>query len=264
VAVGQRVAYYRAAASADYWDGVWSGEDTKTLYENARRGDLGYYEEIFPKYLPQEGRIIEAGCGLGQFVIALRARSYDVEGVDYGKRTIVALNQRFPDLPIRWGDVTKLDVPDGYYSGYISLGVMEHRQQGPQPFLVEANRMLHVGGIALISIPFLNPLRRLKKKLGFFRGKAPQDLEFYQYLYSPEEFDEFLREAGFTVEAHVQYGGYKGVKDELPFLAKMFKLPQVGWRLQRFLMKWKWAEHHMGHMMMYVCRKSGSAQPAAT
>ena len=157
VAVGKRLAYYRTAASADYWDEVWSREDTKQLYEKAQRGELGYYEDIFPKYLPKSGRIIEAGCGLGQFVIALQARGFQVEGVDFGTKTVEALNAKFPDLSIRWGDVTKLDVPDGYFQGYISLGVMEHREQGPEPFLAEANRMLSESGIALISIPFLNP-----------------------------------------------------------------------------------------------------------
>ncbi|MEX2162357.1 MAG: class I SAM-dependent methyltransferase [Anaerolineales bacterium] len=258
VVIGKRLAYFRQAASAEYWDEVWSGQDSQQLYEQAARGELGYYEDIFPKYLPKEGRIIEAGSGLGQFVIALRARGYTVDGVDYGRKTVEALRQRFPDQPFRWGDVTQLDVPDGYYQGYISLGVMEHRQEGPEPFLSEANRMLGTGGVALISIPFLNGLRRLKMSLGFFGRTPPADLAFYQYAYSPVEFDEYLQRAGFSVIAHHQYGGYKGVKDELPFLTRFFKTPELGRRLQRFLMNWGWAEHHMGHMLMYVCQKSSA------
>lgn len=251
--VGKRLAYYKQAASAQYWDDVWAGQQTTRLYEQARKGDLGYYEKIFPVYLPKQGRILEAGCGLGQFVLALRTRGYDVEGVDYGQQTIEFIHKELPDLPVRVGDVTHLAVPDGYYQGYISLGVVEHRMEGPEPFLNEAHRILSPGGIGCISIPYFNFLRRLKFKLGMFKG-SKEGLEFYQYAYSPKEFDQLLRSAGFTVLAHHQYAGYKGIKDELPFLGKWFDLPQ-GWRLRKFLMNWVWAENHMGHMMMYVCQK---------
>lgn len=258
VAIGRRLAYFREAASADYWDEVWQRQDTDELYQRAKRGELGYYEEIFPAYLPKDGRIIEAGCGQGQFVMALQVRGYDAEGVDFAGKTVEAVKNRFPDLSIRWGDVTKLDVPDGYYQGYISLGLMEHIKEGPQKFLVEAHRILSANGVALISVPYLNGLRRTKKALGLFRGKEPLDLDFYQYAYSAEEFDEILRAHGFTVVAHHQYGGYKGVKDELPFLSKLFEIPQIGWRLKKLLMHWHWADHHMGHMMMFVCKKQTS------
>jgi SAM-dependent methyltransferase len=251
---GQRLAYYREAASAQYWDDVWARQETRDLYLQAEKGELGYYAEIFPKYLPKTGRILEAGSGLGQFVMALRVRGYDIEGVDYGAQTVRALNGQFPDLPIREGDVTRLNVPDGFYQGYISLGVMEHRQQGPEPFLSEAYRVLAPGGVALISTPFLNPIRRLKKTLGLYKGSSI-GLDFYQYLFSQQEFDQCLQSAGFELIAHHQYGGYKGVKDEIIILNRIFEWPQIGWRLRKWLMNSRFASRNVGHMMMYVCRK---------
>lgn len=256
VAIGQRLAYYRKSASADYWDKVWATQETRELYEQAAKGNLGYYEEIFPKHLPKDGVILEAGSGLGQFVMALKARGYEVEGVDYGERTVNEVKSQFPDLPIRLGDVTNLDVPDGYYSAYISLGVMEHDPSGPTKFLLEAYRVLKVGGVALISTPYINPIRALKMSLGQFTKTIPQHLDFYQYAYSAKEFDQLLRASGFSPIAHYQYGGYKGIKDELPGLQKLFGIPKIGWRIQRFFMNWNWANGQMGHMMMYVCEKT--------
>ncbi len=258
---GARVAYYRVSASSQFWDDLWASQETQKLYEDARKGELGYFADIFPKYLPADGRILEAGCGLGQFVIALGQRGYQVEGVDYGKQTIEALNKRFPNLKFFFGDVTKLDVPDGHYRGYISLGVMEHRQQGPEPFLQEAYRILAADGIALISVPHLNGIRTLKKALGFFRKPPSAGLSFYQYLYSPSEFNKKLNEAGFQVIAHHQYDGHKGLVAELPWLLKLYNLPKVGWRIYRFMRDWRWANDHMGHMMMYVCRKDSLGSP---
>lgn len=252
-----RLVYYRQAASPEYWDAAWANQETQALYESATQGELGYYENVFTTYLPRQGRILEAGCGLGQCVMALRARAYDAEGVDYAKNTIDNVKMRFPDLPIRWGDVTKLDVSDGYYQGYISLGVMEHLQNGPEPFLVEAHRVLSDDGVALISIPHMNWLRRIKVRLGLFEGKVPNDLSFYQYVYPTGEFETLLRKSGFESIAHHQYGGYKGVKDEIDFISRIFEWPH-GWRLRKWLMNSNWANNHMGHMMMFVCKKQGT------
>jgi SAM-dependent methyltransferase len=249
----RRLIYFQGVSDADHWDRVWKLHETQSLYEAAERGDLGYYEDIFLKHLPREGKILEAGCGLGQIVIALRARGFEVEGVDYATQTIQELQRRFPQNPFRVGDVTKLEAPDGFYSGYISLGVMEHLEDGPNLFLKEARRVLKKGGIACISVPYLNFLRRLKAALGFYRGEENK-LPFYQYAYSSLEFSQILKLAGFEIVATYQYSGYKGTKDELPFLMEIFKWPQ-GWRLQKALMNSKWLDRHNGHMMMYIARR---------
>lgn len=256
-----RLVYYRQAADAQHWDAVWKSQDTERLYAEAAKGELDYYTEIFPRHLPRTGKILEAGCGLGQFVIALRQRGYDAEGVDYAEGTIRFLNQRFPEQPFRVADVTAMDVPDGYYSGYISLGVMEHLQEGPQQFLQETYRILSPGGVACISVPYLNFLRRLKARLGLYGRPGSDTLPFYQFAYSAKEFTHILERHGFEVLARYQYGGYKGVKDELPWLSKVFAWPQ-GWRLRKWLMNSKWVNAHNGHMMMYVARKPDKKEAA--
>ncbi|MBX3004933.1 MAG: hypothetical protein KF821_03790 [Anaerolineales bacterium] len=92
-----RLVYYRQAATAQHWDAVWKTQDTERLFAGAAKGELDYYTEIFPRHLPKNGKILEAGCGLGQYVIALRQRGFDAEGVDYAEDTIRFLNERFPE-----------------------------------------------------------------------------------------------------------------------------------------------------------------------
>ena len=48
------------------------------------------------------------------------------------------------DLPVREGDVTRLDVRDGSFAGYVSLGVMEHRREGPYRQLRGFSSMPHI------------------------------------------------------------------------------------------------------------------------
>ena len=251
----QRLAYYLDAADIGFWDRHWRTHLSPQTYAEAERGHLGWFEEPFIGYLPQSGRILEAGCGLGQYVLALRMRGYDVEGVEWGVETVQAVRALYPDLSIRVGDVTRLEVPDGWYSGYISLGVVEHCQAGPELFLQEACRVLEMNGVALISVPYFHPLRRLKARLGLYRAQ-PDRLKFYQYAFTEADFAACLRSAGFVVVGKMPYGGFKGVREEVSWLRLVAKWRGVGWRLERWLQSSKWIERNLGHMLLFVCRKA--------
>jgi SAM-dependent methyltransferase len=252
---GQRLAYYLAAANVEYWDRHWHQNPSPEIYQAAERGDLGKFHDIFTSYLPRKGRILEAGCGPGKYLLALWVLGYEVEGVEWGPETVRVVRGLYPDLPIRLGDVTSLEVPDGYYGGYISIGVVEHRREGPEPFLQEAYRVLRPGGVALISVPHFHPLRRLKAWLRLYRGRT-DGLEFYQYAFTTGEFISLLQKAGFKVVDRMVYSGFKGVKDEIPLLRRMFKWRGIGWRLYRRLYFSEWAARNLGHMVLFVCRKT--------
>jgi SAM-dependent methyltransferase len=251
--VDGRLVYFSQATDEAFWHGQWRDRLTRRHYAAALAGQLEYLEHVFVRWLPKDGLILEAGCGRGQIVVALRQRGWQIEGVDYSAETVEALRSLFPDLPVRTADVTRLDVPDASYAGYISIGVVEHRREGPEPFLREAYRVLRAGGIAVITVPYLNPLRRWKARLGCYRGSEPA-LPFYQYAFSAAEFCGFLRDAGFQIVDQQPYGGYKGLIDELPparlLLGPLKKLPGIGPPLRRWL-----AHNRLGHMLAVVCRK---------
>ncbi len=249
-----RLVYYQASATADFWDAHWSTRLTPQHFAAARQGSLGFFEDIFPRHLPRPGRILEAGCGPGQLVLALRKRRYDCEGVDYTRQTVERVRELVPDLPIRWGDVRHLDVPDAHYAACISLGVVEHVRDGPEPFLRESHRVLTDDGVLLVSVPHFNLLRRWKARLGLYGG-VPGDRTFYQYAFAPAEMTRILRACGFRVECVYGYDPWKGLKDEVPGTLRLFAMPRIGPRIERAWRGWAWARRHVGHMILYVCRK---------
>lgn len=101
-----------------FWDRHWKTWGHTTMLASAARGALGALERPLVRYLPRTGRILEAGCGLGQFVLALRNRGYDVAGVEWEEETVSFIKRSVSDLPVRAGDVTRLDdVPDGTSAG---------------------------------------------------------------------------------------------------------------------------------------------------
>ncbi len=249
-----RLAYYSTEANSNFWDEHWRKYFSPDIYKGAERGSLAWFEEPFTRYLPENGLILEAGCGLGQYVRALQVRGYDVEGIEWGAETVSAVRELYPDLPIRVGNITHIDVPNSYYSGYIALGVVEHCKEGPEVFFQEAYRVLKSDGVALISVPYIHPLRSLKAGLGFYRGR-PDSLKFYQYAFTEKEFIAILQGSGFKIIDKMIYGGFKGVKDEIP-ISHIFQWPFIGRRFRQWLLSCKWIEHTLGHMMLFVCRKA--------
>ena len=250
--------YYREIADAGYWDDLWRSYLSRKAYKQSERGHLGIYEEPFIKYLPQQGRILEAGCGTGGFVLALRTRGYNVEGIDWAAETIRAAKSMWPDLPLRVGDARRLGVKDSCYEGYISLGVVEHFQAGPEQILQEARRVLVPKGIMLISVPFFNTLRQLKSRLGLYRGYATNH-EFYQYAFSATEFSSIVENCDFEIVDAYACSAAKGFRDEiapLRALAAIHRKINGGmWLLLNLILEQqRWARQHFGHMLMLVAR----------
>ena len=174
---------------------------------------------ILEKYLPKEGKILEGGCGLAPGVCVLRKKGYDAEGIDYSKKTIDFVVNHYPNLPVRVGNVFDLDYPDNSVKSYISLGVVEHFEEGPQKILEEAYRVLDKRGILILSVPYFNPLRKLKSFFNIYSQKG----EFYQYAFSLYEIKRYLKNTGFRAVDVVYYDGFKGLKDEMPVFGPMLK-----------------------------------------
>lgn len=247
--------YYQQDPDAAFWDDHWRTWTVGDPYVAARTGSLHPLETPILRHLPRDGRVLEAGCGLGQHVLALRLRGYDAEGVDWASDTVALVRSRLPSLPIVVGDLERLPVPDGYYAGYLSIGVVEHRPKGPGPLLREAHRVLRPGGVALVSVPSFHVLRRLKARLGAYRD-ATETLSFYQYAFTAPEFGARFEECGFEVVDAYGYDSYKGIVDEVPGLAHVVHRQvgryHVGALVQRALRRVGWIERRLGHMLLLV------------
>lgn len=255
-----RLVYYQRQADDAFWDSHWETHFNPEHYDWFEKGNLGLFERLFPRWLPREGKILEAGCGPAHYVVALRARGHDAEGVDFSQKTIKRIQHYRPNLPVRVGDVTGLDVPDGYYAGYVSLGVVEHLEKGPEPFLKEAFRILRPGGIAIVSVPYMNILRSRKARQGKY-DKSSEGLNFYQYAFSREEFSGLMQSVGFEIADIDGYDPFKGVKDEVPVVSRLRHLSVIGRPFQKFITFTLNAvpvfRKGLSHMLVVVGRKPG-------
>ena len=199
----------------DSWDHTW--EDA-SLQDALRWAEICHLRHIFDTHFPKEGRILEGGCGIGHFVIRYHRLGYHIEGVDFSSITVKGQPTCQRDVSASVGDVTELPYPDNHFDAYDSGGVVEDLEEGPFKALAEARRVLAPCGKLIITVPFLNPLRRASSKIGrwsqrgSFEGSVPVRrrsfvvepppsalLQFSEYYFSFREFRDILIQAGFTL-----------------------------------------------------------------
>jgi len=195
------LAYYSASAHADFWTEHWGGHSVPELLAVARRSPL---TTLIVNALPAGGVVLEAGCGLGQYVILLRERGWRAAGVDASLEALTACRRVAP-VPLAAADLRALAIRSGALGAYISLGVAEHDPDGPDAILAEARRVLAPGGTLVISVPYVNGLRRLGAPWLRRRARAVAAAggAFYQYAFSRAELLDALQRQGFVpVAAH--------------------------------------------------------------
>ncbi|KAA3663536.1 MAG: class I SAM-dependent methyltransferase [Chloroflexi bacterium] len=256
-----RLAQYKVwKDDASSWEARWIKRPLASLLEEHANGELEEFE-IFTRYLPQHKPVLEAGCGLGQIVMALSARGYQVEGVDYCEPTIKRIQAAAPQLNVRVGDVYNLNVPDGTYGGYISLGVFEHNPEGPQAGLSEVKRVLAADGVAFITVPYLNPKRQSLISHSPLAASTtlPGNLTFYQYYFARQEFEFYLKEAGLGVVEVFPYAIYAGLTRDFAIGRWLNKRNFFTWQIHHRITRRcreanNWARWRWAHMLMFVCK----------
>jgi ubiquinone/menaquinone biosynthesis C-methylase UbiE len=252
-----RLHRYWRAPDEEMWDEIWGRLAKRDYWRGALAGKLNSaYEKAFFRYL-NRGKVLEAGCGVGQVVLALRARGIDCHGLDYAQETIANLNETFPDVPFKHGDVRSLPYDDRYFDGYISLGVIEHFVDGQDLMLAEAARVLKPGAYAFVSVPVLNGFRRLRCKLNTYRTSA--DLPFFESCLSVDELEFLLSEAGFDCVDVIYLNPVMTFMQETPLRPIYRQIEDVRFvrgvvdRLFNFFLPKSW----FGHMVMMVAKKRG-------
>jgi SAM-dependent methyltransferase len=190
------LAYYSLRVHEEFWTEHWGGHSVEELLAVARTSPL---TTLITDALPRRGVVLEAGCGLGQYVILLRERGWRAAGVD-GSVEALATCRRTAAVPLLAGDLRALAIRAGALAAYVSLGVVEHDPDGPDAILAEAARVLAADGTLVLSVPYLNGVRRLgapwirRQQLACARSGG----RFYQYAFTRAELLTAVRRHGFV------------------------------------------------------------------
>jgi SAM-dependent methyltransferase len=190
--------YFKLRDSSPDKGQVWRGEDLQ------ERISLCEAQTIAPVISEHAGgKILEAGCGLGRWVLYLKSKGCDITGIDIARDGLARIASHEPEAKVVAGNIESLPFNDNAFDAVISLGVVEHLEHGTEKALSEFHRALKPGGVLLLAVPYQNivrtlmlrPLRWLYKKI-IARGPRP----FSEYRYIRREVVRMVECAGFSVE----------------------------------------------------------------
>jgi ubiquinone/menaquinone biosynthesis C-methylase UbiE len=193
----ERGAHYDSTRQT--WETIWNGASMDVEMEAVQSRRAQETLRAYLPYLDQNSIILEAGSGLSAVVITLRRMGYRVVGLDYAENALHISRQYEPDLALVAGDVHALPYAENSIGAYLSFGVLEHFEQGMQPALREAYRILQPGGTLVLTIPYPNVVWRLAQLKRRLAGQTRIKEDFYESTYTREALEDQARQAGFTI-----------------------------------------------------------------
>jgi len=212
--------------NAELWEDCWAHH---SFEEALRFCDSDPLRRLFERYVPPGSRVLEGGCGAGQYVVYYSNRGRRMIGLDFARDALARLRARRPDLPLCTANVEQLPLRSASFDAYYSGGVVEHLEHGPERALSEAARVLRDDGVLLCSVPFFNPVRQLLAGLRLTDGEPLRTTTvthrrdgrvFWQYAFTRAEFERQLNRHGFEVVESMGYSILWGLY-ELPGVAAL-------------------------------------------
>jgi SAM-dependent methyltransferase len=150
--------------------------------------------------VPRGARVVDLGCGAGEFASALREAGARPVGVDVAREALRRAAARDPQLDLRrWPPGEPLPLPDAAFDVAWAGEVLEHVVD-LAPWLSEVRRVLRPGGELLLSTPHHGPGRMLA--LALSRRRFAEHFEprgDHVRFFSPATLRELLDDLGFDV-----------------------------------------------------------------
>ncbi len=257
-----RLVFVKRSATPDFWDEQWNVANFRKAIEAGRHERFVSRTTTRYIFAGKGKRILEGGCGKGNFVYSLSCRGYDAYGVDFAEKTVARINSAMPELNVIVADVRKLPFENNYFDGYWSLGVIEHFYEGYNKIAEEMARVIKPGGYLFLTFPYMSPLRRLKAKFESYPPLSHQETEpdgFYQFALDSTQTRKYFERLGFECVQEKPFEGFKGLKEEVApsakkFLQKIYDCKYFLCRIIDFMLSTILAPV-CGHTILLVLRK---------
>lgn len=191
------------AAIARFYDRVYGTQGASEGFESDQRARVAYLLDMTARLLavpcPQapmrtdaRPRLLDIGCGAGQFLQEAQRRGWDVAGTELSQ----VAAQRASDVlgvPIYCGDFRDLALAPGSLDVVIMQAVVEHLR-APIDFLRDSTALLRPGGVLFFSVPNVaSAEHRLARLLGQpWRGFIIEHL----YYFTPSWLERLLVDLG--------------------------------------------------------------------
>ena len=186
----------------------------------------GWLDRLLPEAAGR--RLLDVGCGTGHHLARMRARGFEVDGVDGSTEMLARARQLNPGVELRQAEVDALPYPDASFDVVICIEVFRYLPD-ERACAREMARVLKPGGVCLVTA---QPLFNLNgyfviNRLALLRPVAGL-VSLKQFFTTGGRLRRSLRSGGFSqVDVH---GVYLGPLNWVERLARPILKPVLrGW-----------------------------------
>ena len=146
---------------------------------------------IFAKFLPENGKVLDVGCGVGIPVAGFFVENgFELTGIDISEGMLKKARENIPEAQFFQYNMVDLDFPDNHFDGIVSIYSMFHvPKQKHVKIIKNFHRMLKKEGCMMLVF---NP--RENEGVDDFLGT-----DMYWSCHKPEISRELVLKAGFEI-----------------------------------------------------------------
>ena len=140
---------------ADYFLGSDSEAGRKSVSELKQATARLYLSEIRRYHGPENGRLLEIGCGDGDFLAQAEAEGWRVTGIEYSAAACEKARQRLKSSDVRCGELADAGLAAGQFDLCVISDVLQN-VRSPLSLLEEIHRVLKPGGTLFVATPSMD------------------------------------------------------------------------------------------------------------
>jgi SAM-dependent methyltransferase len=158
------------------------------------------------------GPVADVGCGPGYVTGYLHEAGVDAFGIDLSPEMIAIARRDYPRLRFEVGTMTDLDLADASVAGIVAFWSVIHVPDHAIPGVFEQfRRVLRPQGLLLVGFHVGDETRHTSE------GYTGRPINVDSYHRRPGKIMDWLRDAGFTIEAELVIGPGEDVPEAVIF-----------------------------------------------
>lgn len=138
--------------SAHYFLGEGEGVTQSEVFSQKRRTAEMYVRQLLAISGSRKGRLLEVGCGSGEFLDAALEQGFEVKGIEISEHAVAAANARLGTATVQCGIIEDAALEPAEFDVVAFSDVIEHVRD-PHAFLRRVHYCLRPGGIVFIVTP---------------------------------------------------------------------------------------------------------------
>jgi len=157
------------------------------------RGEWDHHARHLPRPQPGRNRLLDVGCGNGDFMVQARRAGWDAMGIDFDPKAAAVAKDR--GMKVWVGDYRKAPFPTASFDAITSAQVIEH-VHSPREFITQLTKWLKPGGTLWISTPNFGSLTRKIFGRDWYPLQPPQHL----VLLNPGTLIKLMEDNGLSAQ----------------------------------------------------------------